>query len=277
MWGSITSEIRKIFTTKLWWGMGIGMAVAAFLLSMAGASFLGLTNPDGSSAGFDEMTPALGQMIYTAGLLGNFGSLSALFPLALGVLLITTEYRHKTATATYLATPRRWVVAVAKTLAVVVVGAVLGLVHVIASVGGGALVLTLFKDGAPLLLGNSEVLSSLGTSVVATIVWTLIGFGFGMLVRNQIAAVLLAVAFGFLGQLILNIAFGLLGWTTASKFIPGNLTTGMLVTGDPTNGTMTAGAESPYFTWWVCALILIGYAAALTVVGSFLSNRKDIS
>ena len=48
-------------------------------------------------------------------------------------------------------------------------------------------------------------------AATATAVWTLIGFGFGMLVRNQIAAVLIAVAFGFLGQLILNIAFAILG------------------------------------------------------------------
>lgn len=276
MLGAITSETRKIFTTKLWWGMGLGMAIFAFLLSMAAASLIGLTNPDGSSAGFDTMTGATGQMVYSAGLLGEFGSMSALFPLALGVLLITTEYRHKTATATYLATPRRWVVAVAKTLAVIVVGAVLGVVHVIASVGGGALVLTLFKDQS-LLLTNSDVVATYGTSIVATVVWTLIGFGFGMLVRNQIAAVLIAVAFGFLGQLILNIAFAILGWTTAAKFIPGNLTTGMLVTADPTGGAVESGGDSYYFSWWLSALILIGYAAVLTVIGSILAGRKDIT
>lgn len=273
MKGAITSEIRKIFTTKLWWGMGIGMAAFAFLLSMAGASLVGLTGPDGQSSGFDEMNGATGQIVYSAGLLGEFGSMTALFPLALGVLLITTEYRHKTATATYLATPRRWIVAVAKVVSVIVVGAVLGVIHVISSVAGGALVLTVFKD-QPLLLTNSDVLASFGTSIVATIVWALIGFGFGMLVRNQIAAVLIAVAFGFLGQLILNIAFAVLGWTTAAKFIPGNATTGMLVTADPGGG---AGGESPYFVWWLSAIVLIGYAALLTVIGSFLSNRKDIT
>jgi ABC-type transport system involved in multi-copper enzyme maturation permease subunit len=275
MKGAITSEIRKIFTTKLWWGMGIGMAIFAFLLSMGAAALVGLTGPDGQSSGFDAMNGATGQIVYSAGLLGEFGSMTALFPLALGVLLITTEYRHKTATATYLATPRRWIVAVSKVIAVIAVGAVLGVIHVISSVAGGALVLTVFKD-QPLLLTNGDVLASFGTSIVATIVWALIGFGFGMLVRNQIAAVLIAVAFGFLGQFILNIAFAVLGWSTAAKFIPGNLTTGMLVTGDPTGGAAVAG-ESPYFAWWLCALLLVAYAAVLTVAGSILSNRKDIS
>lgn len=273
MVGAIQSEIRKIFTTKLWWGMGLGMAVVAFLLAMAAGSLVGLTGPEGESTGFDQMTPGLAQIIYTAGLLGNFGSLGALFPLALGVLLITTEYRHQTATATYLATPRRWIVAVAKTIAVIVVGVVLGVVHVLSSVAGGALVLTVFKD-VPLLLGDSEVLATLGISIIAAAVWTLIGFGFGFLVRNQIAAVLVAVAFGLLGQLILNIAFGILGWATAAKFIPGNLTTGMLVTNDPTGA---GSGESPFFSWWLSALILIGYAALLTVIGAVLADRKDVT
>ena len=274
MIGAITSEIRKIFTTKLWWGIGLGMAVLAFLMSMAAASLIGLTGPEGESTGFGGMNGAAGQFVYTFGLFGEFGSLTALFPLALGVMLITTEYRHKTATATYLATPRRWIVAIAKALSVIVVGAVLGVVHVIASVAGGGLVLTLFKS-EPLLLTNSDVLASFGTTIIATVVWTLIGFGFGMLVRNQIAAILIAVAFGFLGQMVANIAFAILGWETAAKFIPGNLTTGMLISAEPMGGQ---GAEGGYyFTWWVCALILIGYAAVLTVLGSIFSNSRDIS
>lgn len=275
MLGAITSEIRKIFTTKLWWGMGLGMAVFAFLLSMAGAALVGLTGPDGQSSGFPKMTGPVGQIVYSAGLLGQFGSMTALFPLALGVLLITTEYRHQTASATYLATPRRWVVAIAKIISVVVVGAVLGVVHVISSVGGGALVLTLFKD-EPLLLTNSDVLASFGTSIIATVVWALIGFGFGMLVRNQIAAVLIAVGFGLLGQFILNIVFAVLAWTTAAKLIPGNLTTGMLVTGDPMAGTAQA-SDGMYFSWWACALILVGYAAVITLIGSVLTSRQDIT
>ena len=95
-----------------------------------------------------------------------------------------------------------------------------------------------------------------------------------MLVRNQIAAVLIGVGVAFLLQLVLNIVFGILGWDTASKFVPGNLTAGMLITSDPTGG---ASADSPYFSWWVCALILTAYAAVLSVVGSILTARRDIS
>lgn len=268
MTGALKSEIRKVFTTRLWWGLLVGMAVAAFGISMGAAALVGLQD------GF-KSTPGSAQAVYTAGMLGNFGSLTALFPLALGVLLITSEFRHKTTTATYLAEPRRGVVAAAKFLAVIVVSVLYGVVHVIASVGGGVTTLTIWKD-VPLFLGDSQVLQSLGLSVLATVVWALLGFGFGMLVRNQIAAALIAVAFGFLGQLILNVVFQILKWFTAMKFIPGNLTTQMLVTSDPTGGADQGQSFVP-FSWWASALILVGYSLVLTLLGSWLTARRDVS
>ncbi|MGL5865301.1 MAG: hypothetical protein ACRCYX_05415 [Dermatophilaceae bacterium] len=270
MIGAIRSEIRKVFTTRLWWGLALGMVLLAFGISMGAAALVGLDD-----GGF-EPGPATAQLVYTSGLLGNFGALTALFPLALGVLLITSEFRHKTVSATYLAAPRRAVVAVAKFIAVVAVGAVYGIVHVGASVAGGALILAAVKD-TPLFLGDGDVLQSLGMSVVATIVWALLGFGFGMLVRNQIAATMVAVAFGFLGQLVLNIVFGIMEWWTAMKYIPGNLTTQMLVTSDPSGGSSEGAPEFIPFAWWVSALILVGYSAVLTVVGSWLTARRDIT
>lgn len=265
MGGAIKSEIRKVFTTRMWWGMAIGMAILGFLLAMGGAALVGEAFAKNANAA---------QVIYTAGLLGNFGSLSALIPMALGVLLITNEFRHKTVSATYLATPRRTTVAIAKLVAVVVIGIVYGIVHVIASIAGGALIMKTVKD-MPLFLTDGSVLQSLGMSVLATVVWMLIGFGFGILVRNQIAAVLISVGFGFLGQLILNILFALAKWETPAKFIPGNLTTGMLVTGDPTK--TPGGDGDPSFTWWICMLLLVGYTLVIAGIGSWLNARRDIT
>ncbi len=277
MIGAIRSEIRKVFTTRLWWGMAIGMAVLAAAISVGFASLVGTTfgeDPSGNSGNpFASMNPGTAQLIYNAGLVQNF---TTLFPLALGVLLITSEYRHKTITATFLSTPKRWVVLVSKTVAVVVIGAVYAVVHAAASVAGGASILALVKD-EPTLLGDSEVWTSLGIGVLALVVWTMLGFGFGMLVRNQIAAVLIAIGVALIGQIALNIIFAITEWTTAARFLPGNLTGGMLVTVDPTGGAGDP-ASSPYFAhWWVSALILVGYAAVLAIAGSILTARRDIT
>ncbi|MFC7487758.1 ABC transporter permease subunit [Knoellia sp. CPCC 206453] len=274
MGNAIKSEIRKIFTTRLWWGLAIGLAILAALISAGFAALVGVEGaggPDDGNNPFGSMTIGTAQLIYNAGLIQN---LTTLLPLALGVLLITSEYRHKTISSTLLATPKRSVVLLSKIAAVAVIGAVYAVIHAASSILGGALILTLVKN-QPTMLGEPEVWRSLGVGVIAFILWILLGFGFGMLVRNQIAAVLLAVGVGFVAHIALNIIFGVLEWTTAAKFIPGNLTASMLVQSDPVAGG--SSGPQPYFTWWVAGLILAGYALAMSIAGAWRMSRQDIS
>ena len=275
MGGAIVSEIRKVFTTRLWWGMLIGMAVLGGLVALGFAALVGTdfgADPTTGANPFAEMNVGTAQLVYNAGIVNNF---TTLFPLALGVLLITSEYRHQTISATFLSTPRRWVVLVSKSVAVVVIGIIYAVTHAAASVVGGAAMLA--GKGEPTLLGDREVLESLGIGVLAFIVWTMLGFGFGMLVRNQVASVLIAVGFSFLGQFALNILLSVADWTAAAQWLPGNLTIGMLVTVDPTGGAADPSTQ-PYFDhWWLSALILVGYAAVLAIVGSVLTTRRDIT
>lgn len=275
MGGAVTSEIRKIFTTRLWWGMALGMALLAGLIALGFAALVGTDfgeDPSSGSNPFATMNVGTAQLIYNAGIIQNF---TTLFPLALGVLLITSEYRHKTITATFLTTPKRGVVLVSKSIAVALIGAIYAVVHALSSVVGGGLLLV--GKGEPTLLGEGQVWQSLGIGILAFIVWTLLGFGFGMLVRNQIAAVLIAIGVAFIAHIALNILFSIQEWETPAKLLPGNLTAGMLVTVDPTGG-QAASAFNPYFEhWWVSALVLAAYAAVLAVTGSILTSRRDIS
>ncbi len=278
MRGAVVSEIRKVFTTRLWWGMALGMAGLAAAIAAGFAALVGTDfgeDPSNEQAGnpFATMSVGTAQLIYNAGIVQSF---TILFPLALGVLLITSEYRHKTITATFLSTPKRWIVLVSKSIAVAVIGAVYAVVHAASSVAGGVAVLVPVK-GVDTLLGEPQVWQSLGIGIIAFIVWTMLGFGFGMLVRNQIAAVMIAIGVSLIGQLALNIIFSIQDWITAAKYLPGNLTSGMLVTVDPTGGTADP-ASVPYFEhWWISALVLIGYAAVLAIAGSILTARRDIS
>lgn len=280
MIGAVRSEVRKVFTTKLWWGMALGMAVLAAGIAMGFAALVGVDQSGGGPGGtqgnpFASLTTGTAQIVYNAGMVQ---SLTTLFPLTLGIMLITTEYRHKTITATFLATPNRWVVMLSKMVAVAVVGAVYALVHVAASVIGGASILVLVKD-LPTLLGEPEVQKSLGIAVIAFIVWTLFGFGVGMLIRNQIAAVLVGVGAAFVVQIALNIIFSIKEWYSAIKWIPGNLTTNMLVTSDPVAGqTVDPATQAQFFDhWWQAALVLGGYAVGLAVLGALLTTRRDVS
>jgi len=282
MTGAVRSEIRKVFTTRLWWGMALGMAAVAAMISMGFAALVGANLGDGGGGPganqgnpFARMTAGTAQLIYNAGLVQQ---MTSLFPLALGILLITSEYRHKTITATFLSTPNRWIVLISKMIAVAVIGGVYAVVHATASVAGGASILALVKD-QPTLLDDAEVWKSLGIGVIAFIVWTLFGFGIGMLIRNQIAAVLVGVGAAFVVQIALNIIFTIKEWYSAMKWVPGNLTSNMLVTSDPTAGQSVDPATTAQFFdhWWQAASVLFLYAAVLAVVGAFLTTRRDVT
>ena len=63
------------------------------------------------------------------------------------------------------------------------------------------------------------------------------------------------------------------------KWIPGNLTTNMLVTSDPAAGQTVdpATAMSRFDEWWPAAMVLTGYALVLAVAGAYLTTRRDVS
>ncbi|MBM6400674.1 ABC transporter permease subunit [Phycicoccus sonneratiae] len=280
MIGAIRSEVRKVFTTRLWWGLGLGMALLAALVAMG---FAALVGSDAAGAGdqggqgnpFARMSIGTAQIVYNAGIVQQ---MTLLFPLALGVILITSEYRHKTITATFLSTPNRWVVLVSKTVAVAAVGVVYAVLHAAASLAGAVPIISLVK-GQDTFLGEPQVWQSLGTGVIAFAVWTLFGFGVGMLIHNQIAATLIAVGATLVVQIALNIVFTIKEWYAALKWIPGNLTTNMLVTSDPTQGqNVDPATAAQYFDhWWQAALVLVAYSVGLAVVGAFLTTRQDVA
>lgn len=275
MGGAIRAEIRKIFTTRLWWGLGAGMALvsAGLAAAFAGIITASYNQPAGQGGGANSGLPRPGssgaaQLVYSGGI--NLLALALLFPVALGVLIITTEFRHKTLTSTVLATPARWKVPAAKVVAIVVIGAVYAVLYDVFSVVGGSLVL--IPQHHSLFLGNGDVLRTLGLCLLAFVIWTLLGFGFGLVVRNQIAAVFVALGLTFIGNIGINIAISALHWHSVGRFLPTTATSNMLA-----GNVGTANTGDAVFSWWVSALLLIGYAAVLTIVGSVITSRRDVA
>ena len=272
MGGAIRAEIRKIFSTRLWWGLLIGVVVVGGGISALFASLVGTTNAstDPAANPFLVMSVGTAQVIYSAGF---FWLIAPLIPLALGVILITQEFRHRTISATFLATPRRSRVLVSKTVAVVVISLLYGIVNVLSSAAFGAVVLA--AKGEQTYLGDDRVWRTFAMLLLVFVLWALLGFGFGMLIRNQLAAVFIALGVALIAQIILQVLFGALGWDTPPKLLPNSLSQGMLVTSDPFGGA--AGEASPFFEWWIDALILLGYAAGLSSLGAWLLSKRDIS
>ena len=107
MGGAIKAEFRKFFTTRMWWGMALGVFLAGALFALVFAVWVPGSQQQGPNGASGPPLPGLDNTamvntVYTAGL-----SLAYLLTLVVGVMSIGSEYRHMTITSTFLATPKR--------------------------------------------------------------------------------------------------------------------------------------------------------------------------
>lgn len=263
---AVRAELRKFFSTRLWWGMAIGIFLGGAVFALL-FGFL-LTAEDGALGGGG--TPPTGDAtqvansVYTAGL-----SVGYLLMLTVGVIQIGSEYRHGTATSTFLAVPRRATVMLAKVLALLGIGVGYGVVSLLGSVSVGAVILQ--ARGAE-AFPSVEVLRALALSLLVLGLWALIGLGIGILIRNQVAALLIGVGLAWIVEplLALVIAASDFGRDHVAPYLPSQAT----------NAVVNAVQGSPddvRLSWWAGALVLVAWAAALSGVGTLLTVRRDVS
>lgn len=274
MSAALRTEFRKLTTTRLWWVLLLCMALyMAFLGSVMAFVFTTEGAAAGMTGGFGEPTEApvldasaIARTIYTLA-----PSLGYVFPVTVGALAVTNEYRHMTITPTLLAEPRRSTVLGAKLLASVPVGVLFGLVGTVATVLGGAGVLAL--RGSPTLLGEPEILRALGLSVLVLAVWAMVGVGFGAALPNQIAAIVTLLAFTQFVEPMLRLFLGALEATAGvAKYLPG-------AAGEAVTGTSfyTSTGLGELLTWWQGLLVLLAYGLVLAALGRLTTLRRDIT
>lgn len=266
MTAALRAEFRKFFTTRLWWGMAIAIFVAGILFALlfgvllTGDRATGGAGPGQMPSGTDEQ---IANSVYTGGL-----SVGYLLTLTIGVLQIGSEYRHKTITGTFLAVPKRAKVMLAKIVALLGLGAVYGLISLAGSVITGAIVLNARGfDPFP----SSEIIRTLALSLLVLGLWALIGLGAGILIPNQVAALLIAVGVAWIVEPLIGFALTFWDWgaENLAKFLPSQATNAMI-------NAVTSGNEVR-LEWWGGAVVLALYAAVLAGLGSWRTVRADIS
>ncbi|WP_158221047.1 ABC transporter permease subunit [Kineosporia sp. R_H_3] len=260
----VRAELRKLSTTRLWWGLLIGVAVTAAAFAVLTAAIAGLSGADGTpTPGVED--PAVVRSVYTAGL-----GTAYLFALVIGVVSMAGEYRHQTITATLLGSPRRVRVVLAKLVALSAIGLVYGVVTVLAGVVAGASTIAL--RGGDLRLTTDGVPRSMGLAVVAVALWAVLGLGVGTLIRNQVLALLLSVGVAWIVEPLLALGLNALDAGTVAKFLPSQATTAIV-----TPPTSAGGFDAAYLPWWGGVLVLLGYALVSAGVGAALTLRRDVT
>jgi ABC-type transport system involved in multi-copper enzyme maturation permease subunit len=263
---AIKAELRKFFTTRLWWGMAIAMLVVGAGLAVAFGYFVTAGAESGAEGVPTGTAEQVANSVYTGGL--SFGYL---LTLVIGIMQIGSEYRHKTITSTLLAVPRRGQMMVAKVVALLVIGAVYGLIFLVGSVAAGAVVLNA-QGYSPFPSGG--VFRTLALSLLVLGLWALIGLGVGILIPNQVAALLIAVAVAWIVEPIGGLLLSLwdFGRDHIAPYLPSAATQAMV------NGVQQSGDNvAQPLSWWAGALVLAAYAAVLAGLGAWRTMRADIS
>lgn len=265
------SETTKQFTTAMWWILAIVLfvyigftaAVLGFVFAASATGALPGDAPQMSAEGLPET------------LYSTATSVGYVFPLLIGTLMVTSEFRHQTLTPTFLATPRRGRVLGAKLVVGVLLGVLYGVIGVVASVAPAAGFLAGY--GLSTDFGSVDTWTLFGRMLIAYVLWVFIGIGVGALVRNQVGAIVGVLVFTqFLEPVARAAASFVEGLTEFTQYLPG-AASDALVGASIFSISPAGGAAVEPLEWWAGGLVLLGYAAVLVVVGYLVSWRRDVS
>lgn len=264
------SETTKQFSTAMWWILAIVLAAyVGFTAAVLGFVFAAAAT--GSLPGDAPPLPEEG----LAGLLYSTAtSVGYVFPLLIGTLMVTAEFRHKTLTPTFLATPKRGLVLWAKMLVGVMLGVLYGVIGIAASVGASAGFLAGYGLDTEFL--SVDTWAMLGRMLLTYVLWVLVGIGVGVLVRNQVGAIVGVLVFTqFLEPVGRAAAAFVEGLSDVTQYLPGAASDALV--GSSVFSMSTPGATVASLEWWVGGLVLLGYAVVFIVLGQLFSWRRDVS
>lgn len=254
----IKSEWRKLIYARANWGLLIAATLIS-ILSVVVTPFI-LEN-QGEMFGLSlDSTEAI-DSVYANGISGY------IFAIIIGILLMAGEFRHGTAVATFLTSPKRGAVVANKLGIAAIAGVLVMWISTAFSMAAGWLVLQTFEDaGQPSgnLLANTFMAATLGGAVLG-----LIGVAIGTLVRNQMLAIIGTLIYLFIIDPLL-----LALWSDAGKWLPSGLITAMMALDidAPELGFDTSNYLPPL----TAALVLLGFGAVFAAAAITTSLRRDV-
>lgn len=241
----VRAELLKLGTTRSFWAY-LGAAVALVPLSVALAITSG-SEPLNSADGVRHVVAA--------------ASSGALVLLVLGILVMAGEFRHGTATSTFLITPDRRRVVAAKVVAASLVG--IGLALVTSLVTLAVAVPWLQSEGVDVASYGGDIALGLLGALAATALAPLVGVGFGAVVTSQTLAITLALIWS---QVVEGLLVGFL--PEVGRWLPGGAANAL------------AGVETPnggMLPMWAAAVVLAAYGLAFAAAGAAALARRDVA
>ena len=249
MTSMVRAELLKLRTTRMFYGN----ALAVLLIVPISLAATILTAGDNGSPALDTSEGLRNVMSASAS--------GALVVLVIGILIMAGEFRHNTATSTFLITPDRQQVVGAKLIAGSIVGAGLALV---ASALTLAIALPwLAAENVTVDILSGDVMTVLLGALGATTLYAMVGVGLGSLIRNQTVAVVVALIWVMIVEGLVVTLLPQVG-----QWLPGGAVAAL------TGVTVDDGVLLPM---WGGALLLAAYGLAFATAGSRFVLQRDIT
>jgi hypothetical protein len=247
----VRAEFRKLTTTKLWlWMLILGLAMTGATTSaaigFAEPGPLGLDTGPGQRTIFAQATATL----VVVGILG--------------IVAVTGEFVHQTATPTFLAMPRRGRVVGAKLLTYAVAGLAYATACTIVVL---AVALPWFAaKNVDVVLTGTDLARTLGGVALEVALYAVLGVAIGCLVRNQIAAIVGFVVYIFVVGPILT---GVHATSDIAQYLPYQAGNAL--------GQLTSSTDAAMLGQTAGGLTLLVWALTFAAVGTRVAVRRDIT
>ncbi len=258
----IRAELLKLRTARVSYGLLVTSVVLTAIFATLEAARAG-----NGSSGVAPISSASGLATVT-----TVTGFSMLMAAVLGVIVASGEFRHNTATFTYLATPGRSKVLMAKAAVAAVGGAAFGLVSsIVATTVGLAFVA---GQGSHVSLGTGTLIGHGAGAVLAAALLGSVGVGIGSLVRSQLAGVIGIFVWGVVVESVVGGLF-----TSVRPYLP--YTAATTLAGAQVGGAafgpahdLSGGGPLPFVG---AALLLAGVSAAVALVAARTTVLSDIT
>ncbi len=255
----VKAELRKFFSTKTWLLLLLGTVLLSLVPVVITLSFAGRDAGNGQTPLPKITAPQIQELVLSG------PSSATIFIAILGVIGITQEYRHRTATPTFLTTPARWKVIVAKLVTYLGLGVVYAAIAAVFVIAVSALWIN-GAGGSFTLAGNNWKIL-LGAAIAAAL-YGIVGVGFGALVRNQIGAVVGLLAYMFV---IENILAGIPATRDIYRFLPGGASSALYTYTD------RPGTVVHLLPPVQGGILLAAYGIVFAIIALFVSTRREVT
>lgn len=268
---ALRAEFRRVASTRLWWALLVPVVVLAAVVNLFGGLLGGAVGDEGG-----DLPVLLASVAFTL-------TLIAVFAGVYGTVTAAGEFRHRTVTTAYLVAGGRGRVLLGKLVAAAAVGALYALVGAVVGTAAG------LAGQAGRMPPAGELLAVAGIGVAVAALWGVIGAALGVVLANQVGALVALLVYLQVGELVLAAALNNAGSRAVARltpYLPGNAGDVAIYDlpahalagaafGDQVVEQLAGVTDPP--PWWGALAVLVGWATLLTVVAWAAGDRRDIT